>query len=193
MDKPLTNLATAPTALVAAAANGRRRRPKKGFSQLPGQARDVLLEVPQRLEGIPDTLERLLPRRRQRQRPHLAALLPHRKRAKGRPGTMKLARNLGAAASATVFAVDVISEVRRAAQARQRHSGGEGAPTSSSREQPAAAKKAGGAKSATPVKKASTRTSKAVSAKKAPAKKATGAKKATAAKKAPAKRVAATR
>jgi hypothetical protein len=191
MDKPLTYLATGPTALAAGVASGRSRHSKKGISRLPGQARDALPEMLQRLEQVPDGLQHLIPGRRSR--PNLSMLLPHRKRATGRRGTMKLARHLAAAASATVLAVDVISEVRRAAEARQHHAAREGASTSSSQPEPAAAKKASRTRAATSRPNASVATKKTASAKKAPSSRKAPSKRASAVKKAPAKRVATNR
>src|SRR5262245_2340319 len=188
MDEPMTFLASGPTAFVAGLTNGRGRW-QQGFSCLPTRGREALSEMVQRLEGTPDALERLVPRKRRHHK--LPAFIPHRLHRTNRQGTMKLARNLGAAASATVFAVDVISEVRRAAGARRNTSSSSGQRNGTG-DSPAAARRGGPAKAAPSARKTASPTSKATPTKKAPAKKAPATKKASAAKKAPAKRVAAT-
>jgi hypothetical protein len=198
MNEPLTFLATGPTALVARITSGGGRS-QKNFSELPKRGQDALSEIVDRLEGAPEALRRLVPRKRRRRR--IPAFIPHRSHDTKRPGTMKLARNLGAAASATVFAVDLVSEVRRAAGARRNNSSS-GDATGTGRS-PAAARRGGPAKAASSGSKASSPTRKATPtkeapakkapAKKAPAKRASAAKKAPAAKKGTGRRVAAAR
>jgi DNA-binding protein HU-beta len=187
MNEPLTFLAAGPTAFVARITNGRGRS-QKGFSALPGRGREAFSEIVQRLEGAPDALKRLIPGRRRRKK--LPAFIPHRSQSPKGRGRMKLARNLGAAASATVFAVDAVAEMRRAADARRNKSSAEGENGSAG--SPAAGKRNGSDKAAPSKRKAASPTRKATPTKTAPAKPAPAAKKASAAKKAPAKRVATT-
>lgn len=80
----------------------------------------VLDRLPVVLDSLPVVLDRLpsdeLARRLRLRRPRsrLASLLPGRSRASRREQTIRLARNLGAAASATILAVELAAELRRA-------------------------------------------------------------------------------
>jgi hypothetical protein len=102
MDGRLINATNGPTALVGVLAEGGDLRSKgKTNLQLWGKARDSL-------DSVPDALGRLAQLR-----------LPRRSGGRSKSGPLKLARNLGAAASITLFAVDMISEMRNAAEGRR--------------------------------------------------------------------------
>lgn len=125
MDKRLIDLVAVPTAFAASAVGIRHPATRPGMgARLADRARDAVPEwaarpdlarkaLPVVLDRLPsDELARLL--RPNRSRSRLTSFLPHRAHPSRRQQTLKLARNVGAAASATILAVDLVAVAKRA-------------------------------------------------------------------------------
>lgn len=155
MDGRLIDATNGPTALVSILAEGGDPRSKEiAHSQLWAKALARFPNGRQGLESVPDVLGRLARSMRSGSTFHVD--LPRPSGSRRKRGTQQLARNLGAAASMTVFAVDMISELRNAAErrrstARPSSDAAAGSQPTSARAQ--GSKRVGEMKSAAPVKK----------------------------------------